>query len=340
MATPPKNLHDNLFHATLSHQRRARSVLRAHLEPWIADLLEDSPPKPLDGSFVDEHLRASQSDRLLKVTLKKGPKPAFVYALLEHKSYSDPGTALQIHKYKGRIRERYADGKADRLRALPPILPLVFYHGKEKWSAPRSLAEMVATDEDRLRALESSFGYYLRNLGALPPERLAADREARAGLLALRYSHHGEKGMEEKLEALPDLLGALRERTEFARQVVVYLVCEWNVRASTLSEVAERVQPGKGGALVSDAAQELIDKGKTEGKAEGRVEGKAEGRVEGKAEALADSLRQLLEHRFGRLPLAALGRIAQASASELAAWFKAALDASSLSEVFGEPALE
>ena len=99
------------------------------------------------------------------------------------------------------------------------------------------------------------------------------------------------------------------------------LVYKRNVRASTLREVAERVQPGKGGALV-------IDEGKAEGRAEGRVEERAEG------------LRQLLEHRFGRLPLAALGRIADASASELAAWFKAALDATSLNEVFGEPALE
>ena len=106
------------------------------------------------------------------------------------------------------------------------------------------------------------------------------------------------------------------------------LVYKWNVRASTLREAAEHVQPGKGGALVSDAAQELID------------EGKAEGRAEGKVEERADVLRQLLEHRFGRLPLAALGRIADASAGELAAWFKAALDATSLNEVFVEPALE
>ena len=198
MDTPPKNRHDLLFQATLSRQRRAQSVLRAHLEPWIADLLDESPPTPLDGSFVDDRLRASQSDKLLQVTLRKGRKPAFVYALLERKSHPDPGTALQIHKYKARIWERYAQGKAERLRALPPILPLVFYHGRRKWTAPRSPAEMVAAEDERLRELEPSFGYYLRDLGALPPERLAADREARAGLPALRYSHHGDKGVEEK----------------------------------------------------------------------------------------------------------------------------------------------
>ena len=84
------------------------------------------------------------------------------------------------------------------------------------------------------------------------------------------------------------------------------------------SKLAERVPPGGGEGPVSDSAQERIGKRKAQG--------------------AADSLRHLMEHRLGRLPLAAVGRIADARASELVAWYKAALDDPSLNEVFGVPA--
>ena len=174
--------HDLIFRATLSDQRRADAILRAHLQPWLAALLADELPVPLDGTFVDEELRSSQSDKLLQVTLRSG-QPAFVYALLEHKSYSDPGTALQMWKYKARIWEAYARGEADRLRALPAIVPLVFYHGRQPWTAPRSIAAMVSAQDERLQDLEPTFGYFLRDLGHIPVERTRG-RPGGAGRLA------------------------------------------------------------------------------------------------------------------------------------------------------------
>ena len=53
---------------------------------------------PLDGSFVDEALRGSQSDMLFRVELASGG-PAFVYVLAEHKSHADPGNPLQLANY-------------------------------------------------------------------------------------------------------------------------------------------------------------------------------------------------------------------------------------------------
>jgi len=96
------NPHDSIFQAILSDRLRSQAVLRAHLEPWQVDLLTDELPVPLDRSFVDEELRSSQSDKLFEVRLRDG-QPGFVYALLEHKSYPDPGTALQVMDYKVRI---------------------------------------------------------------------------------------------------------------------------------------------------------------------------------------------------------------------------------------------
>ena len=123
-ATP----HDALFRALVSDPGRASALLRDHLPARIAARLAETPPRPLHGSFVDEALRSSQSDMLFEVDLASGG-PAFVYLLVEHKSRPDPGLPLQLAGYMVRIWMRYARGRADRLRALPPIIPTVFTTG-------------------------------------------------------------------------------------------------------------------------------------------------------------------------------------------------------------------
>ncbi len=76
--TVPATPHDGLFRALVSDPGRAAALIRDHLPKRIVGLLADTPPVPLDGSFVDETLRGSQSDMLFKVKLASGD-PAFVY---------------------------------------------------------------------------------------------------------------------------------------------------------------------------------------------------------------------------------------------------------------------
>ncbi len=283
-------------------------------------LLAAQPPQPLDGSFVDEGLRVSCSEKLLQVQLRSG-QPAFLYVLLEHKSWPDPGTALQVMKYKLRIWEQYAGGSVRKLCTLPPIVPLVFYHGRAPWSAPLSLSAMLGTQDPLLQSLECNCGYFLRNLNDLQDEELAADPAARAGLLLLRYSHRsGSEAMERKLALLPRILAPLPDGSLYQRQVVVYVMSVWNVPRAAVSAAAEEALPGRGEAMVGQVVQELLDQGETKGR--------------------ADSLAWLLEHRFGQLPSAIRRRIADAPQGELRAWFTAALDASSLDTVFNGHGLD
>ena len=330
--------HNNLMLAILSDPARAGSLLRASLPASVMERLSEELPVPLEGSFVDEQLRASRSDKLFELRYRNGGR-GLLYVLLEHKSRSDPGTALQIEKYKTRIWEDYAQGKAERLRALPPILPLVIYHGKERWTAPRSVAEMLAEQDEEILRLESQLGYYLRDLGEIPVEQLAEDAATRAGLAALRYSRVGSQA--EKLAALAGLLAGLPEGTAYGQQVVLYILSEWQVPVPELLAVAGRAESGKGGRIVGSVVQELINQGKAEGvllgKAEGVLLGKAEGvllgKAEGRAEGKAESLTLLLQHRFGPLDKPVLRRIASSSLEGLDRGYLAALSERPLSEV-------
>ena len=162
MALPVHQPDDALFRALLEDTTRAATLIRDYLPEKLADFLSDEPVQLIDGSFVDEDLRTSQSDRLFKLRLKDG-RPIFIYTLLEHKNTVDAGTSLQIMGCMQRIWQHYAGDDVKRLQALPMIIPLVFYHGLARWTAPLSVFETIDAPE-ALRPDVHSLSYTLHNL--------------------------------------------------------------------------------------------------------------------------------------------------------------------------------
>ena len=181
---PVKPTHDALFRAIIDDKDRAAALLRDYLPDQIRGRMGDKPPKRVAGSFIDEDAHLKHSDGLFEVTLTDG-KPALIYVLLEHKSVSEPATPLQLLGYLLRIWSRYADGQAARLRALPCIVPLVFYHGSAAWNVPQVFGEMFDVSEDMARYVPS-FKYEVHDLGNIPLEHLSRDPEVMAGLALLK----------------------------------------------------------------------------------------------------------------------------------------------------------
>ena len=155
--------HDDLFRALLSDRERAGAFLRDHLPNEIAGHLQSDPPEIVEGSFIDEALRSTQSDVLLEVKTKSDD-PAFVYVLAEHKSTPDIALPLQLAGYMVEIWKRYAGGRAGKLRALPPIIPIVCYHGAANWTVPDGIGAMIAGQGSDALSVLPGESYILRNL--------------------------------------------------------------------------------------------------------------------------------------------------------------------------------
>ena len=142
----PTQPHDKLFKGLLDQPGTAGALVRERLPPAVVALLTDDPPELEPGEYVDEALRGSQSDRLYRARLKRGGE-ILLYILIDHKSTPDPGILLQLLGYLLRIWLRWAGGKAEALRSLPPILPLVVYHGSSEWKVPLSLRDAIAAPD-------------------------------------------------------------------------------------------------------------------------------------------------------------------------------------------------
>ena len=312
--TKPTQPHDKLFKGLLDQPGTAGALLRERLPPEIASLLTDDPPELLDGEFIDEALLGSQSDRLYRARFKSGGDLLF-FVLVDHKSVPEAGVILQLLGYMCRIWVRHAGNKADALRSLPPIVPVVVYHGVREWNIPLSLSDTIAAP-DGLRCYQPDFKYVLVDLGPIPNEQLSAYPPLRAGLLALKYSHRD--GDTETL--LVKVLTDARDLPALFRMLVVYATTVYSdVNPALLRRAIHKVKPEWEEEMLSIAAKEW----------------KAEGRAEGKAEGKAEMFLRQLRRRFDKLPAGIEGSVLAANSNQLEEWNDRLVDGKSLSEIFG-----
>ena len=116
-----KDPHDTFFGTVFSIPSCAYSFVRDQLPDKIVELLADKEPRIIESSFFGDDLSKSKADLLMEVEMASG-ESGFIYVLVEHKSYQDGGSPLQmagLHgSYLAKIRSgRKGPGRADRAGA-------------------------------------------------------------------------------------------------------------------------------------------------------------------------------------------------------------------------------
>ncbi|MCG5495683.1 Rpn family recombination-promoting nuclease/putative transposase [Ectothiorhodospira variabilis] len=316
------NPHDTLFKALLEDPERAGALLRESLPKALTDKMSGDP-QPVDGSFIDENLRGTHSDRLFQVALQDG-RTAFIYTLIEHKSWPDMGAPLQLMGYRHRIWTRYAQDKPERLRTLPPIITLLVYHGRTSWDVPTRLIDCIDADEDLLE-LQRDGRYTVKDLtGSAPVYEDFSDHPLlRAGLAALAWAFVKQFHPEQ----LARLLRDLPDEHPLTRQILIYIVRVHTMTENEFKQGVAMAKPHLVEALTMSLAQEWMDRGE----ARGLQKGIQQGLKRGEAQTL---LRQI-ERKFGpQAKTHCQQRVQQADEAQLLQWIDNILTAERLEDVF------
>ena len=333
----PAMPHDALFRALVSNPKRAAALLDDYLPPKVASLVDRGhPPVQLEGSFIDEEAARTQCDALFELRLKIGD-PVRIYVLLEHKSRPDAATPLQLAGYMLRIwRKELEDTGASGSGCLTPILPIVFRHGPGNWTAPLSLAEMIATPEG-LEEMVRGFGYTLHELGDIEPRELSREPDLLAGLLALAFVHVGALTK----ERLDLITAGLLDGSDLTPHLSRYASDHYRITPRAMTASLRRTQPDNWETIMGTLSEALAEQGRIEGIAEGKAagiaEGKAAGIAEGKVAGKADTLLRQARLRFGEVSAAREAEIRSAPTEQLDAWSEALIFASDLNAVFEGP---
>ncbi|HRW94002.1 MAG TPA: Rpn family recombination-promoting nuclease/putative transposase, partial [Thermotogota bacterium] len=133
-----KNPHDSFFKKMLGRKDIASAFLQAYLPKNLLGEFQLSTLNPQRGEFVDRKLKQHFSDLLFEV--QRQGEPAYVYILVEHKSYPDSKVLFQLLGYMSKIWEEKLDSHTKK---VPPILPILIYHGERKWDVNTNLLDML-----------------------------------------------------------------------------------------------------------------------------------------------------------------------------------------------------
>jgi predicted transposase YdaD len=294
--------HDQFFKSSLRRPEVAADLVAHYLPPDVVALLDLGSLELQEGSFIDDQLREQQSDLLFRTRLLDGGE-TYIYLLFEHKSFVYHLSPFQVLRYQVRIWERDIRIAGRRAASLCPIIPIVVYHGRRRWTAPLSLSGLFRSPP-ALASFLPEQRYVLLDLQAWKQEEVIGGLLLRVTLLVLQAIFR--PGLPRNLTAISALLRQLNDH--FLREQVLGRILAYAATAgqglsvTEVTDVATAADPEKGGTIAMTLAEKLRTEGLTAGRVEGREDGLIEGLVKGRIEGL-------LEARFGDAGLALLPEI-------------------------------
>lgn len=149
-------IHDSGYKKLFSNKVIFRQLLETFVtEDWVQELDFDNC-ETVDKSFISEHYKETESDIIYKVRLRDND--LYIFVLIEFQSRVERFMALRMLNY---ITDFYMDYVASNpgVKTLPAIFPILLYNGDAQWTAPTTIAELIA-DGNRLGRFALNFEYF------------------------------------------------------------------------------------------------------------------------------------------------------------------------------------
>ena len=290
--------YDTLFRTAFEKPETAKELTLFLLPETHAGRLAGARVTVEPESLVDDRARTHRTDLLLEFRwprrkARASPsRTAYVYILYEHKSYRYRWVTVQLLRYMATIWQKLVtEGEQNQDDLLPQILPVVLYHGEERWNAPLQFAELIAN------GMESTHVPHYRpvfvDLTTIPDQQITGSLRAVLGLVALKYSRLQLN--QDAVDRLTELLH--RGEADPAVRHLVRVVQHIYAQVKDTDEVDELMAAAsrlgypevRGGYMTF--AQEMLEKGRNEGLERGVEKGSLESRRE--------TLARLVDRKFG-----------------------------------------
>lgn len=250
----------------------AGDFLANYLPEKIVKHIDLNRLKIQSGSFVDRDLQEHYSDVLYEVGVKDDKnKKGFVYVLFEHKSF-EPGRflALDLLRYMLNIWRQHLRNE-NNCDKLPMIIPLVVYHGRNKFS-PFNLGRIIDVPDEDMRAFVPDFEYGTADFSMHSETDIKGTILLRSCLLSLQAIFMDAP--QEHLRRIFSMLEELEDQETALQYIeVVFKYIAGSTDKITFDEVkkiAAQAAPEKEDKIMT-IAQELFEKGMKEGMQQGQI---------------------------------------------------------------------
>ena len=263
--------HDSLFKVFFDKKNVAESFIKENLPAEITKDLDFSALTLSKDTFVDKKLSRCYSDILYHTRFKNNP--AYLYFLFEHKSWEPDFPGVQLLKNMTHIWEAHMD-RHKGIQKLPPIIPLLIYHGESPFKVDTSFISMFDIPET-LKKYIPTFDFELFDVSHMPEEKIKGEVELRIVLTTFKYIFHPE--IMSRLKNILQMFREFSDKTKFNEYLELLLIyLGSNIKNVNFDQLRDSVAEAleEGGAIMSSVFQEALDKGKEIGVKEGEEKNK------------------------------------------------------------------
>lgn len=257
-----QNVHDKFFKETFSRIDIAANFLEELLDEKFVAKLNLSTLTMDNNSFVDEELEEHFADILY--TCEYGDNCKIRIALLyEHKSYKEDYPHWQLVQYMINI---WKSGFKQNKEKPLPVIPIILYHGKEKWVYQSMTSYFENLDED-LREYIPDFEYHLINLNNISDKKITDFKNKFLSISTLLFKHSRYKKYVKKIEDdLVELLKLVDNQSNnaFSTSVVLYIQNTDDLTFKELFAIFTKVSTNLNNSIMTTAEQ-LISQGFNQG---------------------------------------------------------------------------
>ena len=183
MSASVKRPHDKLFRTVFSDPIEAESFLRAYLPQPRRSGWPGKPSPWWRPALWTKRWPTASRYLLFTVQVRETEQPVHLYILFEHQSSPDRWMRFRLLKYMCRIWDESFKVESDQ-RTLIPILPLVFYQGRETWTYSTEFADLFPESERGDNFLPH-FAHHLIDQSGAAPEQIQGAQKARIAQLLL-----------------------------------------------------------------------------------------------------------------------------------------------------------
>ncbi|MEZ0537302.1 Rpn family recombination-promoting nuclease/putative transposase [Caldicellulosiruptoraceae bacterium PP1] len=299
-----QNPHDKFFKETFSNIEVTKDFLINYLPEGIVKIIDLDTLELQKDSFINEELQEVFSDMLFRVNINNND--GYIYFLFEHKSYVSRQTALQLLKYMIEIWE--ANIKKEGTGKIPIIIPIVIYHGREKWRLKTNLGDMIECYDDLendIKRFIPNYEYLLYDISRYKDEDIKGQVQLRIMLSIFRDIFIKDaRGIQETIIKAAKYLAELEDKqtgVQYFETYMRYIFSAYtDMTRSDFENIAKEIE--KTFIEGSENIMTLADIFREEGMQEGIKKGIEKGIEKGETMALVKTAIKLLTKKFGIIP--------------------------------------
>lgn len=285
----PDRLHDASYRQIFSHALVVRSLLEGFVEPKLLTGVKLDKMERVETTFITKDLDRRISDVIWRLPRPGRKTPVYIFLLLEFQSSPDKMMALRMVTYHCLLYQNLLKEKPKWFKDhLPPVLPLVIYNGKERWSAKTSMRELFSPHEHQeLLPSQPQGQYYLIDIA-----RLKLAGSLKDSIVAMLFALEQAKSPQELQRLIPSLKTLIHD--------VNSALLDQDITAWIMELLKTHEAPVQDLILHSlDEVQGMLAENMGIWFADVKKAGREEGRQEGRQEGLKETLELMLMTKFG-----------------------------------------